>query len=135
MEQEAVKFLLRRGKPTRIEKLASQLGVDLETLRDVHEPWLERSGLVERTKDGRVANEKAMEVYGALAGAEARRRHDRTGAFRAARGSDAEPEVWSVGNRGAACQSGPRGPDPGPFRPGVAIGEAERREPSLLRRQ
>ena len=41
VEQEAVKLLLRRGKPTGIETLASQLGVDLEAFRDVHEPWLE----------------------------------------------------------------------------------------------
>ena len=59
MEQEAVKLLLRRGRPMGIETLASQLGVDLATYRDVHEPWLERSGLVERTGRGQAATEKA----------------------------------------------------------------------------
>jgi len=38
--------------------------VDLETWRDVHEPWLERSGLLERTETGRAATAKAIALYG-----------------------------------------------------------------------
>jgi Holliday junction resolvasome RuvABC ATP-dependent DNA helicase subunit len=38
--------------------------VDLETYRDVHEPWLERSDLVERTEAGRIATPKAKALYG-----------------------------------------------------------------------
>ena len=48
-----------------LEAIASRLALDLETLRDVHEPWLERLGLVERTERGRVATEAARAWYGA----------------------------------------------------------------------
>ena len=58
--------------------MASRLGVDLATYRDFHEPWLERSGLTERTEKGRVATEKAREIYGAGVDAEAARRHEPT---------------------------------------------------------
>ena len=47
------------------------LGVDLETYLEVHEPWLERLGLVERTAEGRVATEEAREIYGVEAEVEA----------------------------------------------------------------
>jgi len=63
-ERSIVRLLLRRGKPTGLEAIASRLGLDLETLRDVHEPWLERAGLVERTMHGRVATERARAWYG-----------------------------------------------------------------------
>ena len=33
----------------------------------VHEPWLEHLGLIERTPEGRVATQKARELYGELA--------------------------------------------------------------------
>ena len=44
--------------------LAARLGVDRESFEDVHEPWLERTGLIERTERGRVATEKARALYG-----------------------------------------------------------------------
>ena len=56
-----------RGAPTWSmgrEALAARLGVDIDTYSRVHEPWLERSGLVERTDGGRVATRKAMALYG-----------------------------------------------------------------------
>jgi Holliday junction DNA helicase RuvB subunit len=64
-ERKIVRLLLRRGKPVGLEAIASRLGLDVETLRDVHEPFLERQGLVERTERGRVATEKAWRIYGA----------------------------------------------------------------------
>ena len=64
VEQAAVKLLVERGRPLGRESLAARLGVDLETYRDVHEPWLERSGLIERTEQGRVATRKARALYG-----------------------------------------------------------------------
>jgi Holliday junction DNA helicase RuvB len=67
LDREVVKILLRRGKPTALDAIATRIGVDPETYRDVHEPWLERSGLLERTRDGRVATEEAREIYGARA--------------------------------------------------------------------
>ena len=43
------------------------MGLDLETYLNVHEPWLERLGLIERTPEGRTATQKARELYGELA--------------------------------------------------------------------
>jgi hypothetical protein len=63
-ERQIVRLLLRRRKPMGLEAIASRLGLDLETLRDVHEPWLERAGLVERTVRGRVATQRAQAWYG-----------------------------------------------------------------------
>jgi Holliday junction resolvasome RuvABC ATP-dependent DNA helicase subunit len=63
-----MRLLVERGKPVGVEALAGRVGVDRETFRDVHEPWLERSGLIERTERGRVATGEARELYGAEAG-------------------------------------------------------------------
>ena len=54
------------------EALAARLGVDIDTYSRVHAPWLERSGLVERTEGGCIATGKARELYG-----EERSRHPR----------------------------------------------------------
>ena len=62
-ERAVLALLLERGRPVGLEAIASSLGLGLETLRDVHEPWLERSGLTERTARGRVATEKARWWY------------------------------------------------------------------------
>jgi Holliday junction DNA helicase RuvB len=67
VEQAAVRLLVERGRPVGVEALAGRVGVDRETFRDVHEPWLERSGLIERTERGRVATGEALELYGAEA--------------------------------------------------------------------
>jgi len=64
VEEAAVKPLVARGRPMGREALSARLGVDLETFRNVHEPRLERTGLVERTEAGRVATPKAEELYG-----------------------------------------------------------------------
>jgi hypothetical protein len=68
-EREIVRLLIGRRKPVGLEAIASRLGLDVETLRDVHEPFLERQGLVERTERGRVATEKAWRLYGAVSAA------------------------------------------------------------------
>jgi hypothetical protein len=64
-DRRIVRLLIRRGRPLGLEAIASQLGLDVETLRDVNEPLLERQGLVERTQWGRVPTEKAWRLYGA----------------------------------------------------------------------
>ena len=46
------------------EAIASRLGIDFETFRDIHGPWLERAGLIERTERGRVATKLAWVFYG-----------------------------------------------------------------------
>ena len=63
VDRQAVKLLLRRGRATGIKAIAAKLGLDLETYQDVHEPWLEQSGFVERTPEGRIATEKARNLY------------------------------------------------------------------------
>jgi Holliday junction DNA helicase RuvB len=64
VEQAVVRLLVERARPMGREALAARLGVDLETYRDVHEPWLERSDLIERTEAGRIATRKARALYG-----------------------------------------------------------------------
>jgi Holliday junction DNA helicase RuvB len=64
VEQAAVRLLVARDRPLGREALAARLGVDLETYRDFHEPWLERSDLIERTEAGRAATLKAKALFG-----------------------------------------------------------------------
>ena len=97
-EREIVRLLLCRGKPMGLEAIASRLGLDLETLRDVHEPWLERAGLVERTVHGRIATDKARAWYGA----------SRSKAPPGAGGQGNEDE--DEGPSGSEGQAGPAGP-------------------------
>ena len=66
MDRAVVRLLVRRAKPTGARAIAARLGIDLETYLNVHEPWLERLGLIERTPEGRIATAKARELYGDL---------------------------------------------------------------------
>ena len=66
-DREVLKVLIRRGKAIGAKALAAKVGLDLETYLNVHEPWLEHLGLIERTPEGRIATEKAREPYGDLA--------------------------------------------------------------------
>ena len=90
VERAAVNLLIERGRPVGREALAARLGVDLETFREVHEPWLERSGLVERTESGRIATRKAQQLYGLEPESEKRRRAE---VFRVL--DEAIPRLWS----------------------------------------
>jgi len=93
VEQAAVKLLVKRGRPMGREALSARLGVDVETFRDVHEPWLERSGLVERTEAGRVATPKAEELYGEEPAA--RRAWGRNGRIAGLKALEAMiPDLW-----------------------------------------
>ena len=104
-ERAVVELLLGRRRPLGIQAIASRLGVDLETLRDVREPRLERAGLTERTEWRRVATEEARELYG-----------------RAGKGGEPGP-----GPRGPDRPGGPRGPDAGE-RAGRGLSERTGRE-------
>ena len=66
MDRQVLKILIRRGRPVGARSLAARVGVDLETYLNVHEPWLEHLGLIERTPEGRVATQKARELYEAV---------------------------------------------------------------------
>jgi Holliday junction DNA helicase RuvB len=58
-ERDILDLLLDRGRPMGIDAIAETLGLDRETLEGVYEPWLLRSGLIERTERGRQATEAA----------------------------------------------------------------------------
>ena len=90
VERSAVTLLIERGRPIGRESLAARLGVDLETFREVHEPFLERAGLMERTESGRIATRKAHEIYGGEPESEKRRRAE---VFRVL--DEAIPRLWS----------------------------------------
>ena len=66
-DRKVLKILIRRGKPIGVRSLAAKAGIDLETYLEVHEPWLEHLGLIERTPEGRIATAKARELYGDIA--------------------------------------------------------------------
>ena len=52
------------GGPVGVNALAAALSEEPDTLSDVHEPYLLRLGLIERTPRGRVATKKAYEHLG-----------------------------------------------------------------------
>ena len=49
VDRQAMKLLVGRRTALGIKGIAAAIGLDLETFEEVHEPWLERSGLIERT--------------------------------------------------------------------------------------
>ena len=66
-DRKVLEILTRRRKPLGAKALAAKVGLDPETYLNVHEPWLEHLGLIERTPEGRIATENARELYGDLA--------------------------------------------------------------------
>jgi Holliday junction DNA helicase RuvB len=52
------------GKPVGLSTLAVSLGEAIETIEDMHEPFLLTQGLIERTPRGRVATAKAFDHIG-----------------------------------------------------------------------
>ena len=67
-EQRFVKYLTkRRGEPVRLFTLEAAIGVHRRTIQEVIEPFLIRSGLVERMPQGRVITERGIRhVEGSL---------------------------------------------------------------------
>jgi len=65
VDRQAMKLLVGRRTALGIKGIAAAIGLELETFEEVHEPWLERSGLIERTPEGRRATQKARKIYGA----------------------------------------------------------------------
>ncbi len=60
-EQRFVKYLTkRRGEPVRLFTLEAVIGVHRRTIQDVIEPFLIRSGLIERMPQGRVITERGI---------------------------------------------------------------------------
>ncbi len=55
VEREYLQLLLEANRPISLANLASCLGMSKETLREAHEPYLVRLGLVTTTREGRIA--------------------------------------------------------------------------------
>jgi len=62
--ERALKLIVGRRTALGIKGIAAAIGLDPETVEEVHEPWLERSSLIERTPEGRMAMQKARRIYG-----------------------------------------------------------------------
>ena len=70
-EREILDLLWRAQRPVGIEAIAATLGLDLEEVRAVHEPFLLRAGLIRRTPLGReltVKGRKASEARNSAGG-------------------------------------------------------------------
>ncbi len=66
-EQRYLRFLAsRHGNPVRLFTMESALGIHRRTIQTVIEPFLIRSGLVERHQQGRVITSKGLEHLGIL---------------------------------------------------------------------
>ncbi|NLK12794.1 MAG: Holliday junction branch migration DNA helicase RuvB [Candidatus Phytoplasma sp.] len=52
------------GGPVGIENIAATIGEETTTIEDVYEPFLLQEGYIKRTPRGRVATEKAYELFG-----------------------------------------------------------------------
>lgn len=70
-----------RGGPVGIEALAATLNEEVDTLVDMVEPYLLKEGLVGRTRQGRVALERAYDVLGLKAPKRPPRPEDEPGLF------------------------------------------------------
>jgi Holliday junction DNA helicase RuvB len=65
MDRKILRALTERGEPIGLKTLAAMVDESEDTLEDVFEPHLIRSGLIARTPRGRVATAKAYEHLGA----------------------------------------------------------------------
>ncbi|MCR5624570.1 MAG: Holliday junction branch migration DNA helicase RuvB [Lachnospiraceae bacterium] len=54
------------GKPVGIEALAVAIGEDAGTIEDVYEPYLVKTGLILRTRTGRVLSDEAYRHFGVM---------------------------------------------------------------------
>jgi len=52
------------GGPVGVQTLAASTAEEIETIEEVHEPYLLRLGFIERTPRGRVATARAYEHLG-----------------------------------------------------------------------
>ncbi|AEH50640.1 Holliday junction branch migration DNA helicase RuvB [Pseudothermotoga thermarum] len=66
MDRKILKTIIEiyDGGPVGLEVLASTLNVEVDTLKEVHEPYLLRMGLIARTLRGRIATPLAYKHFG-----------------------------------------------------------------------
>ena len=55
---------LYNGGPVGLDTLAATIGEESDTIEDVYEPYLLQEGFIVRTPRGRIASEKAYEIFG-----------------------------------------------------------------------
>lgn len=67
MDRRILDTIIRkfRGGPVGLDTLAMSVGEEPDTLEEVHEPYLIQQGLLERTRQGRVATFRGHEAIGA----------------------------------------------------------------------
>lgn len=63
-DKTILKALIEKSAPIGIETLAAACNEDIVTIEDIVEPYLLQLGLIEKTKKGRVATDKARRLYG-----------------------------------------------------------------------
>lgn len=61
LETILVKF---KGGPVGVKTIAIAVGESIETIEDVYEPYLIQEGYIMRTAQGRVATDKAAQIFG-----------------------------------------------------------------------
>jgi holliday junction DNA helicase RuvB len=64
MDRKILRALTERGEPIGLKTLAAMVDESEDTLEDVFEPHLMRSGLIARTPRGRIATAKAFAHLG-----------------------------------------------------------------------
>lgn len=66
MDRKILKTIIEiyDGGPVGLEVMASTLNVEVDTLKEVHEPYLLRMGLIARTPRGRIATPLAYQHFG-----------------------------------------------------------------------
>jgi Holliday junction DNA helicase RuvB len=66
VDREILKVIIQKfdGGPVGLSTLAVAIGEEQDTLEDVYEPYLLKSGLIKRTPRGRVATSRAYEHLG-----------------------------------------------------------------------
>jgi len=66
LDRKILKVLIENynGGPAGIKSIAASVGIEHDTISEVYEPYLLRSGFLIRTPRGRIATEKAYKLFG-----------------------------------------------------------------------
>ncbi|MBN1421559.1 MAG: Holliday junction branch migration DNA helicase RuvB, partial [Planctomycetes bacterium] len=63
-ERRLLAFLVSERRAVGLRTIADSLGLDEKTVREIHEPYLVRSGWIRRTPWGRKATERSISACG-----------------------------------------------------------------------
>ena len=66
MDRKILEMIIAKfnGGPVGIQSVAAACSEDIDTLEEVHEPYLMQLGFIERTSRGRIATERAYAHLG-----------------------------------------------------------------------